>query len=250
MTAQTNGSNAHQVGRLRYCARAITALLCAAILVASARTAQAGINVWTSDGPPGGGGSILAVVIDPNECRTVYAGTANGGVFKSIDSGRTWSAVNVGLTHPALVLSLAIDPTTSSTLYAGTRSGVFKSADGGGTWTAATAGPENVYALAVDPNAPTTLYAGNGSFQTGGVFKSTADAPGWSASLTGTDVDALAISPVNAGTLYAGTLQQGVFKSTDAGGTWQSTGLSVPVVSLVVDPVTSATIYGASPSRS
>jgi hypothetical protein len=37
------------------------ALLCAAFLVASAHTAQAGIDVWTSHGPEGGNVRALAV---------------------------------------------------------------------------------------------------------------------------------------------------------------------------------------------
>ena len=238
MDPPMNRSKVHQVGRPGYYARMIVAFFGAAIVFAVARPAPAGINVWTSDGPPGGGGSILAVVIDPNESRTVYAGTVNGGVFKSIDSGRTWSSVNSGLTDP-WVGTLAIDPTNSSTVYAGTKTGVFKSTDGGGTWTAATAGPENVYALAVDPSAPTTLYAGNGSFQTGGVFKSTDGGNTWQATgLTNIGVSSLAIDPTTTDTLYAGVAlcsffeprcSSGILKSTDGGQSWDAVPIGLPV---------------------
>jgi hypothetical protein len=70
------------------------------------------------------------------------------------------------------IFALAIDPSTSTTLYAGTSGrGVLKSTDGGGNWTAVNAGLTNSYveALAIDPSTPTTLYAGT----RGGVFKST-----------------------------------------------------------------------------
>ena len=40
---------------------------------------------------------------------------------------------------PTLIAALAIDPTTPSTLYAGTNGGVFKSTDAGATWTRHTA---------------------------------------------------------------------------------------------------------------
>jgi hypothetical protein len=49
---------------------------------------------WTHTGPARGG--IRALVIDPTNPATVYAGTSGGGVFKSSDSGGTWSAVNTG----------------------------------------------------------------------------------------------------------------------------------------------------------
>ena len=58
--------------------------------------------------------------------------------------------------------TLAIDPTTPSTLYAGTNGGVFKSTDGGAHWGAVNTGLTNltVLALAIDPAAPNTIYAG------------------------------------------------------------------------------------------
>ena len=90
------------------------AVLCAAVFVTSAHTAQAGINVWTSHGPHGG--NVHALAIDPITPSTLYAGTG-GGVFKSTDAGATWSAANTGLTNA--VDALAIDPVTPSTLYAG-----------------------------------------------------------------------------------------------------------------------------------
>src|SRR2546428_13946736 len=60
---------------------------------------------------------------------------------------------------------LALDPQTSTTLYAGTfRDGVFKSTDGAATWSAVNTGLTNtrrsVKALAIDPQTPTTLHAG------------------------------------------------------------------------------------------
>ena len=44
-----------------------------------------------------------------------------------------WQAVNAGLPDNTSISALAIDPTTPSTLYAGTYGGVFKSTDAGGT---------------------------------------------------------------------------------------------------------------------
>jgi hypothetical protein len=49
----------------------------------------------------------------------VYAGSWAGGIFRSWDSGTTWSAMNTGLTNLD-VACLAIDTLTATTLYAGT----------------------------------------------------------------------------------------------------------------------------------
>ena len=83
------------------------------------------------------------------------------------------------------ITTLAIDPATPTTLYAGTNSdGMFKSTNGGGNWSAVNTGltATGVHTLAIDPTTPTTLYAGTYG---GGVFKSTNGGGNWSAVNTG-----------------------------------------------------------------
>src|SRR5262249_15208868 len=86
---------------------------------------------------------ILA--IDSQNPSTIYARAVSFGypsVFKTTNGGASWTAVaalsglppssssvNSGL--PNNVTALAIDPQNSSTVYAGTGSGVFRSTDGG-----------------------------------------------------------------------------------------------------------------------
>ena len=64
---------------------------------------------------------IGALAIDPRNTNTIYAGTSNGGVFVSTDSGANWNALNSGLTT-LLVSALAVDP-NDGTVYAGTSGG-------------------------------------------------------------------------------------------------------------------------------
>lgn len=74
---------------------------------------------------------IEAVVVDPTNDETVYAGVqsngpldpAESGVFRSVDGGRTWTQMNAGLTS-LRINSLAIDD-TGTRLYAGTGDGIF-----------------------------------------------------------------------------------------------------------------------------
>jgi len=60
-------------------------------------------------------------------------------VFRSTDSGGTWTASNARMTN-LYVNALAINSATPTTLYAGTDGGVFESFDAGGTWAAINAG--------------------------------------------------------------------------------------------------------------
>jgi hypothetical protein len=90
-------------------------------------------------------------------------------VFKTVDAGASWTAVNTTLTN-LVVAALAIDPATPTTVYAGTDGGVFKSVDGGGSWSPLTTGLTTleVVGLAIDPVTPTTVYAGTNG---GGAFQ-------------------------------------------------------------------------------
>jgi photosystem II stability/assembly factor-like uncharacterized protein len=92
--------------------------------------------------------------------RAYAAGT--GGVFRSDDSGKTWTATGLDSTE---VRALAVDPTDAEIVYAGSWNadgGIFKTTDGGTTWNAASDGiPERagIVALDVDPADPNRVAA-------------------------------------------------------------------------------------------
>jgi len=120
------------------------------------------------------------VAIDPNHPSTVYLGFENGGLYVTTDGGKLWSPT--GLPSNWSVSSLAIDPSDSSTLYAGTTTpsiqrSVVKSTDAGDTWFPANEGigERTTSSLAIDPLDSNILYAGT----TQGLFKSTDGAQTW-----------------------------------------------------------------------
>src|SRR2546430_5114528 len=125
-----------------------TALLLSALLLfGSLHGAEAGVNVWTTNGPEGG--SISALAVDPQTPTSLYAGTTSAGVFKSIDGGTHWRAVNAGLGATS-VRALAIDPQTPTALYAAFwGGGVFKSTDGGANWSNISSGLIDPYGVRV-----------------------------------------------------------------------------------------------------
>ena len=76
-----------------------------------------------------------------------------------------------------IILALAVDPLTPTTLYAGASfGGVYKSTDSGGTWILVKGGV-NAHSLAVDPQTPSTIYAGTWN----GLFKSVDAGATWQA---------------------------------------------------------------------
>lgn len=175
--------------------------------------------------------------------------------FKSDDAGANWRNDSYGIKGDTIT-TLALDPKSPSTIYAGTRTGVFKSTDGGTNWKPINSGLTmlSISKVVVDPLTPSTLYlaAYNGFSQSGsGVYKSTNGGQQWTAvnnGLTNLSVQTLAIDPVSPATLYVGTYGGPIFKSIDGAATW--TRSSDPqtvsfVISIAINPATPTTIYAA-----
>lgn len=202
-------------------------------------------TTWQQIGGPQGG-NIRALVIDPKNTQLMYAGSYGSGVFKSTDGGSSWHACNNGISpNNSYVTSLILDPQNTQVLYAGisslSNSGVFKSTDGGSTWNPVNTGLSNtnITFLVLDTQNTQTLYA---LVQGNGLVKSTNGGGSWSSINSGlpSNVLNLAIDPVNAQTLYAGT-SGSLFKSTDGGNSWQPLNGAWASMSLAID--SSSTVY-------
>jgi hypothetical protein len=159
---------------------------------------------------------IWALAIDTFNSQIIYAGSNGGGAFKSTDGGNNWASINTGLAN-LHVESLAIDPETPQTLYAGTQNwnqpngSIFKSTDGGVNWSVLSASPwgTDLCALAIDPTSPQTIFAGGGGL---GVAKSTDGGNSWTnEALVQITILALAVDPVDPQRVYAGSANEGVF---------------------------------------
>ena len=84
-------------------------------------TTSGGGLIWQPAGPYNIGGRVTALAVVPGG-STVYLGSANGGVFRSDDSGVNWTSVLDGeLTFS--IGALALDPADPSTVYCGTGEG-------------------------------------------------------------------------------------------------------------------------------
>jgi len=195
------------------------------------------------------GGIVSSIVIDPKNTQTIYAGTEDGGIFKSTNGGASWTAINNGISK-IWVDCLAIDPVNTQTIYAGTGGGgggggFFKSTDGGMTWTLLSLKDYWIYDLVIDPSNTQVIYAAAGQ----GVSKSTNGGLTWTQmynGLTNTYVGSIAIDPTNTQIIYAGTFGGGVFKSTNGGLNWFSIGNGLGgrgVRCFLIDPTNTQIIY-------
>lgn len=125
--------------------------------------AQPTVGVWTNITPAvvpqgGSGGNncdygTLSVVTNPQQPSTVYLGTCEHGILKSLDSGNSWVHVNTGANSDILdrtrQWTLAIDPVNPQVLYTNSgyggepNNGAWKTSDGGVNWTRIWPPPNN-----------------------------------------------------------------------------------------------------------
>lgn len=192
-----------------------------------------------SSGLPGGASRIA---IDPSSSvssRTIFSAVYKRGIYKSTDDGATWNSSSSGIGKKKKgVWSIAIDPSNSSTLYAGINSfhgkkgGIYKSADSGKSWKKLTSlGNSDVIDVIIDRNNSDILYACvlGEKWESGGLYKSADSGETWNIVLDKRYLFAAVVDPSDSNRIYAAASQWwsvgkdadfGIFESTDAGDNW------------------------------
>lgn len=170
---------------------------------------------------------VFSAVIDPTNSNIAYAGTIDGGIFKTIDKGVTWVQKNNGLGVNKNIRSININPSTGR-VYAGAvgdDAELFYSDDQGENWqklnddlTFTTIWGHSQ--LQIDPTDKNTVYAGTWG---GGTFKTTNGGTSWNRLQTNEpsalfSPTCLAIAPSNPKILYACDRTRAVVWRHDNGG--------------------------------
>ena len=204
---------------------ATLALVLCSALCGAAHSAALPANLfdqlqWRMIGPFRGG-RISSVGGVAGDSTTFYFGSVGGGVWKTTNTGTTWSPI-FDSQPIASIGALAVAPSNPSIIYVGTgeadiRSqigfgdGVYKSTDAGKTWrNVGLRDTRQIAAIQVDPRNPDLVY-----------------------------VAAL-------GHVYGPNAERGVFRSSDGGRTWAKVldrGPETGAVDLALDPSNSKTIY-------
>jgi photosystem II stability/assembly factor-like uncharacterized protein len=194
---------------------------------------------WTSNGPYGG--EVLSVAVDPVSSERIYAGTAYGGVFKSIEGGLKGVPITIGQIE--YVTSIAIDPLEPQNVYAGNWQELYKSLDYGETWTKIN--DKAGSSITINPLNPDIIYVAGSDDR---VYKTINGGKSWDAittplSLYGSITD-IAIDPIDPDTVYVLMNGGAIYKTTDAGTTWsEPISVGMNTAALEIDPNSSSTLY-------
>jgi photosystem II stability/assembly factor-like uncharacterized protein len=167
---------------------------------------------------------VVCLAIDPSNPSVLFAGVL-GAIYRTTNAGASWSPVFT--TASDRVSAIAVDPSSSSTVYAGTvfagvlppgtdPSGTLvKSTNGGTAWTAAVNGLPSigVAAIAIDRTATARIYIGTAG---AGSFVTKTFGASWTAQSSGLSdrhVTAMTVAQTSPSTVYAGTQTSGVFRA-------------------------------------
>ncbi|HEY0868679.1 MAG TPA: hypothetical protein VGE01_14940 [Fimbriimonas sp.] len=118
---------------------------------------------WTAISPILGS-RVSAVTVAPNNSKVIYAGTSDGKLWVTADTGATWHPINAGLPR-SYVSDVCVDPRNARVVYVALSGWnpqrLWKSTDAGGTWKCIDEDlpPMPMQALCLNPRRPDTLYA-------------------------------------------------------------------------------------------
>ncbi len=153
----------------------------------------------------------------------IYAGTASGGVWKSVNGGIAWSPIFDEMDVQSIG-AVAVDPQNPSVVYVGTGEGnprnshnsgkgIYKSVDGGKTWKCiGLEATKTIHRIVINPKNPAQL---------------------WVAAM---------------GSVWGGNKERGVYKSEDGGSTWKQVlyvNLTTGCAELVIDPMNPLKLYAS-----
>ena len=268
----------------------LAALLIAPAAVPAAATAQdvkidsetfGGLRA-RSIGPAAMSGRIAALDAVEEQRLTIYAGSAGGGVWKSVDGGTTFKPVFDK--HCQSIGAVAIDRSDSKTVWVGTGEswtrnsvsvgdGLYKSTDGGDQWTkVGLEKSERIARIAIDPQRPDTVYvAATGQLWAPnpdrGLYRTRDGGKTWERVLfvnNDTGCADVAVDPRDPSVVYAAMWQyrrrpwafssggpgSGLYKSTDGGTTWKKLARGLPVgdlgrIGIAIAPSNPKVLYAA-----
>jgi len=208
-----------------------------------------------------GGQAIHTIVPHPSDDARLTVAMSTGGVYRTYDSGTSWSPANVGIKayffpdpwpeFGQCVHKLAMHPNAPERFYAQNHHGVYRSDDDGASWISIAAGLSSDFGfpIAVHPHRPETVYtfplvADGERVPPEGkarVWRSDDAGATWAAHGAGLPDsffaavmrDALVVDNASVAGVYLGARDGSVFASRDEGDSWTAVAEHLPDVMCV-----------------
>ncbi|SMD42266.1 Sortilin, neurotensin receptor 3 [Aquiflexum balticum DSM 16537] len=234
-----------------------------------------------SIGPAVMGGRIADIAINPIHGSTWYVAVGSGGLWKTTNSGTTWTPVFDAQASYSIG-TVALDPRNPEVVWVGTGEnvsgrhvgwgdGVYKSMDGGATWQQmGLKNSEHIGRILIDPRNSEVVYvAAEGPLWSSGgergLYKTKDGGKTWQLALeidADTGVTDAEFDPSNPDVIYAAAYQRrrktwallgggpksGIYKSMDGGESWRRINVGLPQgdmgkIGLAVTPADPQIVY-------
>ena len=216
---------------------------------------------WRNIGPAIMGGRIDDFAVVESDPRIIFAATASGGVWKTVNNAVTWEPL-FDDQPVSSIGAIAVAPSDPSVVWVGTGepanrqssswgNGVYKSTDGGNTWTHKGLDDTlHIGRVVIHPHNPNIVYVAAvghlwGPNEERGLYKTTDGGETWTNTKfinAETGFIDLAMDPVSPDTLYAAAYQRrrrsygfngggpggGLYKTTDGGANWKKLTQGLP----------------------
>lgn len=232
-------------------------------------------------GPAVMGGRIADIAVNPQEKSTWYVAVGSGGLWKTTNSGTTWTPVFDAQSSYSIG-TVALDPNNPEVVWVGTGEnvsgrhvgwgdGVYKSMDGGKTWqNMGLKNSEHIGRILIDPRDSDVVYvAAEGPLWSSGgqrgLYKTSDGGKTWNLALEideDTGITDAEFDPSNPDVIYAAAYQRrrktwallatgpesGIYKSMDAGESWRRIRTGLPradmgKIGLAVTPANPNLVY-------
>ena len=234
-----------------------------------------------SIGPAVMGGRIADIAVNPIHSSTWYVAVGSGGLWKTTNSGTTWTPVFDAQASYSIG-TVALDPNNPEVVWVGTGEnvsgrhvgwgdGVYKSMDGGATWQQmGLKNSEHIGKILIDPRDSDVVYvAAEGPLWSSGgergLYKTKDGGKTWQFILeidADTGVTDAEFDPSNPDVIYAAAYQRrrktwallgggpksGIYKSMDGGESWRMINTGLPQgdmgkIGLAVTPANPQVVY-------
>lgn len=199
----------------------------------------------------GPAGVLQGIAVDSVDPAVVYT-SGSGYIWRSVDSGNTWSAFQSGVNAWSIAIDntdLIAEPDARKYIYAATQENGVMRSEGGVAWTAGNGLSGTVRSVAVN-SRDHVVYAGAED----GIYVSNDRGLNWEilSNALGTGAtQGLVVDPTNPQAMYATKWGQGVYRSIDGGISWQlgNSGLyDTQLFDLDINPQNPSMLYASTPS--
>lgn len=216
-------------------------------------------------GPTRQGGRYVDFAVVDSAPKVIYAATASGGLWKTVNNGQSWNSL-FDQENIISIGAVAVDQQDTSVVWVGSGeannsrssywgNGIYKSTNGGETWTnMGLPESQHIGRILIDPNNSDVVYvAALGHLYSEnperGLYKTTNGGKTWTKSLEVKRKDGkyigvvdMTMSPDDPNTIIAAAYDKirrpwtfneggegsGIYKSTDAGKTWSKLSKGLP----------------------